>query len=259
MNDLIRRTDKAQLAEMAAAAEVSESRLPLTEVQLLAPIPHPVRDVVCMGLNYKAHADEMADALKEQRTERTWPIYFGKAVDRCRGTGEAIPSHKDFISTLDYECELAVILGKDAFNVSAEDVEDYVFGYAILNDVTGRELSRHKQNYFMKSLDGSCPMGPWIVTADEIAYPPKLRIQLSVNGEPRQDGNTADMIFGVSELVSELSRGVTLPAGCIFATGSPTGIGFGMNPPVFLKDGDEMVCTIEGLGTLVNTVSDSAR
>ena len=259
MNDLIRRTDKAQLAEMAAAAEVSEGRLPLTEVQLLAPIPHPVRDVVCMGLNYKAHADEMADALKEQRTERTWPIYFGKAVDRCRGTGETIPSHKDFISTLDYECELAVILGKDAFNVSAEDVEDYVFGYAILNDVTGRELSRHKQNYFMKSLDGSCPMGPWIVTADEIAYPPKLRIQLSVNGEPRQDGNTADMIFGVSELVSELSRGVTLPAGCIFATGSPTGIGFGMNPPVFLKDGDEMVCTIEGLGTLVNTVSDSAR
>lgn len=259
MNDLIRRADKAQLAEMAAAAEVSEGRVPLTEVQLLAPIPHPVRDVVCMGLNYKAHADEMADALKEQRTERTWPIYFGKAVDRCRGTGEAIPSHKDFISTLDYECELAVILGRDAFNVSAEEVEDHVFGYAILNDVTGRELSRHKQNYFMKSLNGSCPMGPWIVTADEIAYPPKLRIQLSVNGEPRQDGNTADMIFGVSELVSELSRGVTLPAGCIFATGSPTGIGFGMNPPVFLKDGDEMICTIEGIGTLVNTVSDSAR
>lgn len=259
MNELIRGTDKKMLAEMAAAAERAAEKLPLASVRLLAPIPHPVRDVVCMGLNYKAHADEMADALKEQRTERTWPIYFGKAVDRCRATGEDIPSHKGFISTLDYECELAVILGRDVRDVSADEVADCVFGYSVLNDVTGRELSRHKQNYFMKSLDGSCPMGPWIVTADEIAYPPKLRIQLSVNGEPRQDGSTADMIFGVSEIVSELSRGVTLPAGCIFATGSPTGIGFGMNPPVFLKDGDEMVCTIEGIGTLVNRVSDSAR
>lgn len=259
MNELIRGTDKAVLAEMSAAAEAFAEKIPLESVRLLAPIPHPVRDVICMGLNYKAHADEMADALKEQRTERVWPIYFGKAVDRCRGTGEDIPSHKGFISTLDYECELGVILGRDVRDVNSDEVADCIFGYAVLNDVTGRELSRHKQNYFMKSLDGSCPMGPWIVTADEIAYPPKLRIQLSVNGEKRQDGNTADMIFGVSEIVSELSRGVTLPAGCIFATGSPTGIGFGMNPPVFLQDGDEMVCTIEGIGTLVNRVSDSAR
>lgn len=258
MNALIRGADRATLSAMAKAAEAFGEKIPLERVRLLAPIPHPVRDVVCMGLNYKAHADEMADALKEQRTERVWPIYFGKAVDRCRGTGESIPSHSDFISTLDYECELAVVLGRDAYQVPAEQVRDYVFGYTILNDVTARELSRHKQNYFMKSLDGTCPMGPWLVTADELTFPPKLRVRLSVNGEPRQDGSTADMIFGIPEIISELSRGVTLPAGTVFATGSPTGIGFGMNPPVFLKDGDEMVCQIEGIGTLVNRVSDEA-
>ena len=257
MNDLIRGTDRQALREMEnrALAAPASARMPLSTVRLTAPIPHPVRDVVCMGLNYKAHADEMADALKEQRTERVWPIFFGKAVDRCRGTGEEIPLHEDFVSTMDYECELAVILGKDAYHVSKEEAESCIFGYCILNDVTARELSRHKQNYFMKSLDGTCPMGPWIVTADEIAFPPRLRIRLWVNGQLRQDGNTGDMIFGPAEIISELSRGVTLPAGTIFATGSPTGIGFGMNPPVFLQDGDEVTCEIEGLGVLTNRVT----
>lgn len=256
MNDLIRGTNRAVLAAMGAAAENAANPIPLDAVRLVAPIPHPVRDVVCMGLNYKAHADEMADALKEQRTERVWPIFFGKAVDRCRGTGEPIPSHADFISTLDYECELGVILGKDAYQVPREKVADYIFGYTVLNDVTARELSRHKQNYFMKSLDGTCPLGPWIVTAEEIAYPPQLDIRLSVNGEPRQNGNTRDMIFDITDIVSELSRGVTLPAGTIIATGSPTGIGFGMVPPVFLKDGDVIECRIEKIGVLTNTVRD---
>lgn len=256
MNDLIRQSSPRVLKAIADAAARWPEPVALQEVRLMAPIPHPVRDVVCMGLNYRAHADEMADALKEQRTERVWPIFFGKAVDRCRGTGEAIPSHSDFISTLDYECELAVILWKDACKVPPEKVPEYVFGYTILNDITGRELSRHKQNYFMKSLDGSCPLGPWIVTADEIAYPPRLSIRLSVNGEPRQNGNTGDMIFDITQIVSELSRGVTLPAGTIIATGSPTGIGFGMDPPVFLKDGDVVTCQIEGIGVLTNTVRD---
>ena len=256
MNELIRGTDRQSLREMESRSHQApaSARRPLESVQLTAPIPHPVRDVVCMGLNYKAHADEMADALKEQRTERVWPIFFGKAVDRCRGTGEEIPLHEDFVSTMDYECELAVILGKDAYHVSKEEAPSYIFGYCILNDVTARELSRHKQNYFMKSLDGTCPMGPWIVTADEIAFPPQLRIRLWVNGELRQNGNTRDMIFDAADIISELSRGVTLPAGTIFATGSPTGIGFGMNPPVFLQDGDEVTCEIEGLGVLTNRV-----
>ena len=125
MSDLIRGTDRQALREMEnrALAAPASARMPLSTVRLTAPIPHPVRDVVCMGLNYKAHADEMADALKEQRTERVWPIFFGKAVDRCRGTGEEIPLHEDFVSTMDYECELAVILGKDAYHVSKEEAE----------------------------------------------------------------------------------------------------------------------------------------
>ena len=151
---------------------------------------------------------------------------------------------------------MAMLYTKDAYQVPPERVAEYVFGYTILNDVTARELNRHKQNYFMKSLDGTCPLGPWIVTADEIAYPPRLNIRLSVNGEPRQNGNTGDMIFGVTEIVSELSRGVTLPAGVIIATGSPTGIGFGMNPPVYLRDGDVVTCEIDGIGRLENTVRD---
>lgn len=257
MNDLIRQSSPRVLQAIAGAAARWPDPVELRDVQLMAPIPHPVRDVVCMGLNYRAHADEMADAMKEQRTERVWPIFFGKAVDRCRGTGEDIPSHSDFISTLDYECELGVILWKDAYQVLPEKVAEYIFGYTILNDITARELSRHKQNYFMKSLDGSCPLGPWIVTADEIAYPPRLSIRLSVNGEPRQNGNTGDMIFDITQIVSELSRGVTLPAGTIIATGSPTGIGFGMVPPVFLKDGDVVTCEIEGIGVLTNTVRDT--
>lgn len=260
MNALIRTTDRPELRRMAALAEQIPDRwISLEQVRLIAPIPHPVRDVICMGLNYKDHADEMADALKEQRTERVWPIFFGKAVDRCRGDGEALPSHADFISTLDYECELGVILGKDARNVAKEDVYDYLFGYTVLNDITARELSRHKQNYFMKSLDGTCPIGPWIVTADEIPYPPRQQIHLWVNGELRQNGNSRDMIFDIGDIVSELSRGVTLPAGAIFATGSPTGIGFGMHPPVFLRDGDQIRCEIEGVGVLNSTISDSAR
>jgi 2-keto-4-pentenoate hydratase/2-oxohepta-3-ene-1,7-dioic acid hydratase in catechol pathway len=211
-----------------------------------------------MGLNYAAHADEVARALGEKAAQRVWPIFFGKAVDRALGSGEKIPSHKEFISTLDYECELAAIIGRDARNVAPEDVEKYIFGYTIVNDVTARELNRHKQNYFQKSLDGTCPMGPWIVTADEIPFEPKLRMTLQVNGEPRQDGNTGMMIFGLREIVSELTRGMTLQAGTVIATGSPTGIGFGMVPPVFLKDGDHIRCEIEKIGVLENTVADQA-
>ncbi len=232
----------------------------LKDLRTWAPIEHPHRDVICMGLNYQAHAEEMAKATSNAKDAvRNYPIYFGKPVDRARGDGEEIPSHKDFISTLDYECELGVIMGKDTDHVKEEDVRNFIFGYTIINDVTGRELSRHKQNYFMKGLDGTCPMGPCIVTADAIAYPPALNITLDVNGEPRQNGYTSDMIFGIDEIVSTLSQGMVLQAGTIFATGSPTGIGFGMNPPVFLHDGDVVHCHIDQIGDLTNIVKDNVK
>lgn len=261
MNDLIVRIGQNDLAVMAEAAQNSSSKsLPLDKVKVLAPIPHPVRDVVGMGLNYKAHAEEMAKALKEQATERNWPIFFGKAVDRARGDGEPFPSHKDFISTLDYECELAAVLGKTIRGgIRPEEVRDAIFGYTIINDITARELNRHKQNYFQKSLDGTCLMGPYLVTADEIAYPPKLRLRTWVNGELRQDGCTDQMIFDLDVIISTLAQGMTLPAGTIFATGSPTGIGFGMNPPVYLRHGDVVRCEIEGIGSLTNIVRDDVE
>lgn len=261
MNDLIVRAGHNDLAVMAAAAQKSSSEsLPLNQIKLRAPIPHPVRDVVGMGLNYQAHADEMAKALNEQETERAWPIFFGKAVDRARGDGEPFPSHAGFINTLDYECELAAILGKTIRGgIRPEEVRDAIFGYTILNDVTARELNRHKQNYFQKSLDGTCLMGPCLVTADEIAYPPTLRLRTWVNGELRQDGCTDQMIFDLDVIISTLAQGMTLPAGTIFATGSPTGIGFGMDPPVFLHHGDVVRCEIEGIGSLMNTVRDDVQ
>jgi 2-keto-4-pentenoate hydratase/2-oxohepta-3-ene-1,7-dioic acid hydratase in catechol pathway len=257
MNELIRETNDAMLHDMANIAIAEKvNGYPLKSVRLLAPILHPVRDIVCMGLNYLSHAEEVARALKEDPAKRTWPIFFGKAVDRARGDGETIPSHKGFISTLDYECELAAILKKDARNVRPEEVKEYIFGYTIINDITARELNKHKQNYFQKSLDGTCPMGPWIVTADEIAFPPALKLQLEVNGELRQDSCTDQMIFDLKDIVSELTKGMTLQAGTIIATGSPTGIGFAMNPPVFLKDGDHIRCRIAGIGELNTYVTD---
>ena len=234
----------------------SQNMLPLQEVEMLAPSPYPRQDVVCMGLNYMEHTEEVARMKNLDKPEdRTWPIYFAKHVDRARGDGETIPSHKEFISTLDYETELGVIIRKDAYQVKKDEVREYIFGYTIIDDITCRvELRRHKQNFFQKSLDGSCPMGPWIVTADELeekyGFPPKVRIWTQVNGEPRQDGSTKNILFDVDEIISGLSQGITLKAGTIFATGSPKGVGGSMNPPQYLKPGDHIRHEIEGIGVL---------
>ena len=159
------------------------------------------------------------------------------------------------MDSLDYECELGVIIGKDAFQVSKEDVADYIFGYTIVNDVSARNLqTRHKQWYFGKSLDGFTPMGPCIVTADEFAFPPKVGISCLVNGEVRQDSNTGNLIAGIAEIISMLSEGMTLQAGTIIATGTPAGVGMGMVPPTFLKEGDVVECRIEGIGVLRNVI-----
>ena len=175
--------------------------------------------------------------------------------NRSTDPGDVIPSHKDLTSQLDYEAELAVILKMDAKDVALEDVEDYIFGYTIMNDVSAREVqTAHRQWYFGKSLDGFTPLGPWIVTADSVEFPPKLKIQSWVNGELRQDSNTDQFIHGIAEVVSELSRGMTLKAGTIIATGTPAGVGMGFDPPRFLKPGDVVECMIEGIGTLKNPV-----
>ena len=230
--------------------------VPAEEAILLAPIPHPVQDVICLGINYMAHAEESARYKKEAfGGERPFAVYFSKRVSEATGTGAEIPSHKELVQDLDYEAELAVIIGKDAKNVPVSEVKNYIFGYTVINDVSARTLqTRHKQWYFGKSLDGFLPMGPCIVTAEEFPYPPRLSIQSRVNGELRQDSSTELMIFGIDHVVSELSAGMTLKAGTIIATGTPAGVGMGFDPPRFLKPGDVVECMIEGIGTLKNPV-----
>ncbi|MBP3736619.1 MAG: fumarylacetoacetate hydrolase family protein [Lachnospiraceae bacterium] len=252
MNALIR----GMTAEEKQALETCDAAaLPAGEVRILAPIPRPLQDVICLGLNYTEHAREAASFSEEAFTAPPAAVYFSKRVNYAPGPEEEIPAHQDLTSQLDYECELAVIIGKDAVKVTPEDAAEYIFGYTICNDVSARELQTgHKQWLFGKSLDGFCPMGPCIVTADEIAYPPELRIYTTVNGELRQDSRTSYLLHGISEIIHELSCGMTLQAGTVIATGTPKGVAMGMEPPRFLKPGDRVVCGIEGIGELANTV-----
>lgn len=230
----------------------------IEEVKLLAPILRPKQDVICLGVNYMAHAEESARYKKESfNGERPHAVYFSKRVNYATGDNGGIPRHAGLVERLDYEVELAVIIGKDAYHVSREDAKNYIFGYTIINDVSARDVqNRHNQWYFGKSLDGFFPMGPCIVSADEIAYPPKLSIRSYVNGELRQDSNTELLIFDIDHIISELSGGMTLRAGTIIATGTPAGAGLGFDPPKFLKTGDQVVCEIEGIGRLTNIIVD---
>ena len=249
-----------QLLEYASGQDPYKIRgaAPIDEVRLQAPIPYPRQDVICLGINYMAHAEESARYKKEEfGGERPYAIYFSKRVNKATAPGEGIPSHKNIVNDLDYEAELAVIIGKRAANVPAEEVRDHIFGYTIINDVSARTLqTQHKQWYFGKSLDGFLPMGPCISTVDELAYPPHVQVQSRVNGELRQDSSTELLIFDIDHIVSELSQGMTLQPGTIIATGTPAGVGMGFNPPKFLKPGDVVECTIEGIGTIANQVVD---
>ncbi len=253
MNDLIARITPDEWSALRAAKGPG---LPLGEVRLLAPIPRPRQDVLCLGLNYAEHAREAGQYSQEAFTaDKTWPVFFSKRVTYAPGPGAVIPAHEDLTDRLDYEAELAVILGRDAKNVPEKDAADYIFGYTILNDVSARDLqTRHKQWYFGKSLDGFTPMGPCLLTADSVPFPPRLAISTTVNGELRQDAGTGDLIHGIPEIIATLSRGMTLAAGTIIATGTPKGVAMGMETPRFLKKGDVVVCRIEAIGELPNTV-----
>lgn len=260
MNGLIGSITEGEKKKLQDAAsqnfEDVPGAVPRSDVKLLAPIPRPRQDIICLGVNYMAHAYESARFKKESFDgERPYPIYFSKRVNRATADGEPIPVHADIVDSLDYEAELAVIIGKEARDVPAEKALDYLFGYTILNDVSARNIqTRHKQWYFGKSLDGFTPMGPHIVTADEIPFPPRLSIQSRINGELRQDSNTELLIFDIAYIIQDLSRGMTLSPGTIISTGTPAGVGLGFDPPKFLKSGDVVECSIEGIGTLTNPV-----
>ena len=256
MNTLIETASPADLRSAASAAERAGVRVPLAEVELLAPIPRPRQDILCLGMNYKDHADEAAQYNAEAFTkEKPVAVYFSKRVSQAVAPEGDIERHAGLVERLDYEVELGVILGKAARNVKAEEAGDYIFGYTVINDVSARDVqTSHKQWYFGKSLDGFTPMGPCIVTADEIAFPPALDISSTVNGDPRQHSNTRLFLTGIPALLEELTAGMTLLPGTIIATGTPAGVGMGFDPPKFLQSGDVVECTIQDIGTIRNTV-----
>jgi len=239
------------LLEKADAAE----GVALSDCRLLAPIKHPRQDVLCLGVNYYEHKIESMEYDIQYNGNMTKTVYFSKRVNETVNPGDSIDSHSDFVECLDYEVELAVILSKDAKNVTPETAEECILGYTILNDMSARDLqAAHQQWYFGKSLDEFTPMGPWIVTRDEFEWLPKIGVRSYVNGELRQNSNTELMMTSISDALCQLTRGMTLKAGTIIATGTPSGVGMGFKPPKFMSPGDVVRCEIDGIGTLENTI-----
>lgn len=242
------------LVRAGGVKSLPEERIALEEVCVLAPIPRPAQDVLCLGMNFADHTTEAA-RFHPSMVRENYAVYFSKRVNEAVPDGGFIDSHPDVTQRVDYEAEVAVIIGKDAYHVPAEEAKDYVFGYTIVNDVSAREVqTRHKQFYLGKSLDGFTPMGPCIVTADEFAFPPEIGVRCYVNGELRQNGNTNQWIYGIEEVIADLSAGMTLKAGTVISMGTPAGVGMGFEPPRFLKSGDIVVCEADGIGAITNTV-----
>lgn len=243
---------KAKLIDAAGAP------LPIASVELLAPIPRPGRNVFCVGKNYHEHAKEFAgsgfdSSAKEVVPEA--PVIFTKPSSTVIGPGKSIPNYLDPTDSTDYEGELTVIIGRGGRGIKKQDALAHVFGYTIINDVTARTLQhKHRQWFIGKGIDGFCPMGPAILTADEMPDPTKMRLTTSVNGERRQDASVNDLIFDIPTLIETLSAGITLEPGDLIATGTPAGVGLGFTPPRFLKKGDVVTIEVSGIGKLENPV-----
>lgn len=250
----------AYLAQAGTTVRPAAEGRTFQATSLLAPIDRPPHNIMCVGKNYRAHAREFAgsgfdssaagaaDALPEH------PIIFTKPASSISSPSAEIPLWPGLDEAVDYEAELAVVIGRGGRCIGRADAMKHVFGYTVVNDVTARDLQqRHKQWFLGKGIDGFCPMGPWITTADEVDLQ-ALRVRCTVNGEVRQDASVADLIFDVPTLIETISRSVTLSPGDVIATGTPEGVGIGFNPPRFLRDGDVVECAITGLGSIRNVV-----
>ncbi|MFN8442131.1 MAG: fumarylacetoacetate hydrolase family protein [Caldilineaceae bacterium] len=242
-------------AGLAAAQKASGATQALASAKLLAPIPNPRRNILCIGMNYAAHAAEGFRARGEPVVLPKIPVFFTKNTLAVNGPYDDVPWHSNATQQVDWEVELAVVIGKRGINIAAADAFDYVFGYTVVNDVSARDRQREHQQFFKgKSMDGSCPMGPWIVTKDEVPDPHNLQLRTKVNGVLKQNSNTSDFIFNIPTFIEWLSKGMTLLPGDVIATGTPEGVGFARNPPEFLGDGDIVECEVEGIGTIRNKV-----
>jgi 2-keto-4-pentenoate hydratase/2-oxohepta-3-ene-1,7-dioic acid hydratase in catechol pathway len=226
-------------------------------VRLCSPIPRPRQNVICLGLNYVDHVSETSAAKQEEVKLPRSPIVFTKAANSMNGPYSDIEINTSVSAKMDWEAELGVIIGKPGFGISEEDAMHHVFGYTVINDVTARDRQKwHKQFYIGKSYRGCCPMGPVIVTADEIKDPHDLQLRSWVNGDLKQDSNTKHQIFSIANVISVLSQGMELEAGDIIATGTPSGVGYARTPPEFLMPGDLVECEVENIGKISNRITE---
>jgi 2-keto-4-pentenoate hydratase/2-oxohepta-3-ene-1,7-dioic acid hydratase in catechol pathway len=256
--DLILRGPDAwkRMAEIGSDAASAHSHL-ASAVTWHAPIPRPAKNVFCLGLNYVAHAKESAQARGREMKIPTAPVLFTKAPTSVTGPFADVAVDRQLTQQVDWEVELGVVIGKNGRNIAKADALDYVFGYTVINDLSARDLQQQHMQWFKgKSLDGFCPMGPVLVTADEFGDPQTKRLQLRVNGVTKQDGLTANMIFPVDVIIEWLSKGLTLEAGDVIATGTPEGVGIGRTPQEFLQKGDVVETEVEGIGVLRNRIVD---
>lgn len=229
--------------------------LAIADARLLAPIPSPRRNIICLGLNYADHAAEARSVAPGGAEQPEHPMFFTKATTAVTGPDTDVVLDERVTRRLDWEVELAVVIGRGGRFIGEDAALDHVLGYTVLNDLSARDLQkRHGQFFLGKSMDGSAPMGPWIATADEISDPHALDIRCTVNGVTKQQSNTRNLIFGIPHIIQTLSQVMTLVPGDVIATGTPGGVGFARDPREYLWPGDEVSCDIAGVGTLRNRI-----
>jgi 2-keto-4-pentenoate hydratase/2-oxohepta-3-ene-1,7-dioic acid hydratase in catechol pathway len=258
MRELIATAGGIEVAKEAVAVardKGGEMWMPLAQVKLATPLPNPTKNIFCVGRNYRAHIAEMARSLGREPDWPKVPEFFSKPPTTVIGHEDGVERHAAHTERLDYEVEIAAVIGKKGRNISEADALSYVFGYTVVNDITARDAQlKHHQFFKGKSFDTFCPIGPCVVTADEYGDPAGHRLTLKVNGEVRQDSNTSDLLFGVPKIIEALSWGLTLEPGDIIATGTPHGVAAGMKPPKWLNVGDVVEAEVEGIGILRNTI-----
>ena len=257
MNEIIK--DFQKVKKLISENKIENLKtLDLSDIKLHAPIPRPLRNIMCVGKNYHDHAQEFYGSGFDSSGKKAvadFPVIFTKATTSVIATDENIILANDYTNTTDYEGELGLILSKGGKNIKPEDAYDYIFGYTIINDVSARNIQKQHEQWFIgKSPDTYCPMGPAIVTSDEIGDVTKLKLKTTVNGEVRQDSIVERLIFDIPTLLSTISKTMTLEVCDVIATGTPAGVGIGFEPPVYLKSGDQVEVSIDKLGVLRNTV-----
>jgi 2-keto-4-pentenoate hydratase/2-oxohepta-3-ene-1,7-dioic acid hydratase in catechol pathway len=260
MNDLLKNISDSDIKKIESILSDNNSdsliTYPITDIKICTPIKRPIHDIICLGVNYQSHLEETKESFgKENFKEPKKTIYFSKRAAKTIGPDDFIISHADIDDQLDYEAELAVIIGAEGTDIPKDKAEDYIFGYTIINDISARKLQQqHQQWYRGKSLDTFTSLGPVIVYKSEIPFPVQLNVSSRVNGELRQNSNTRSLLADIPSITSEISNGITLEPGDIIATGTPSGVGMGFNPPRFMKSGDIVECEVEGIGILRNVV-----